>query len=155
MSNENTGDFDRLSPLFAPHEEPTKHRAKGGVVQRRRPSPLPVVQNLRMAVREWREAFYPGASETTRHLLHHWFSRAHRVALSGGGEAEFRYYFCQREAIETLIYLREVRGVETTSQLWMEFGSRRNWRWRTAFRRRRTHGRGTCANSPPARARQR
>ncbi|WP_043588252.1 DEAD/DEAH box helicase [Geminisphaera colitermitum] len=125
MSNENTGDFDRLSPLFAPHEEPTKHRAKGGVVQRRRPSPLPVVQNLRMAVREWREAFYPGASETTRHLLHHWFSRAHRVALSGGGEAEFRYYFCQREAIETLIYLREVRGVETTSQLWMEFGSRR------------------------------
>ncbi|PWU19439.1 MAG: restriction endonuclease subunit R, partial [Verrucomicrobia bacterium] len=35
---------------------------------------------------------------------------------------EFRYYFCQREAIETLIYLKEVRKLETLSQLIAEFG---------------------------------
>jgi len=123
--NQPDAPLNKFLPLFAPHEEPNQHRVKDGVVARRRPSPLPVVQNLRAAVREWREAFYPGASETTRHLLHHWFAQAHRVPLADGGEAEFRYYFCQREAIETLIYLREVRGVETTSQLWTEFGGAR------------------------------
>jgi type III restriction enzyme len=117
--------LSKFLPLFAPHEEPTRHRVKGGIAPRRRPSPLPIVQNLRAAVREWRETFYPGASETTRHLLHHWFSQAHRVPLAGGGEAEFRYYFCQREAIETVIYLKEVRGIGTTSQLWAEFGGER------------------------------
>jgi type III restriction enzyme len=34
----------------------------------------------------------------------------------------FAYYFCQREAIETLIYLYEVRGVRTLSGLTGEFG---------------------------------
>ena len=119
---------DRLPqflPLFAPHAEPDKHRARGGVVPRRRPSPLPVVQNLRAAVREWREAFYAGASDTTRRLLNHWFGQAHRAAFTGGGEVEFRYYFCQREAIETIIFLKEVRRIETNSQLWVEFGGER------------------------------
>jgi type III restriction enzyme len=35
---------------------------------------------------------------------------------------EFRYYFCQREAIETLIYLKEVRRIDALSQLIAEFG---------------------------------
>ena len=34
----------------------------------------------------------------------------------------FAYYFCQREAIETLIYLYEVRGLRTLSGLTAEFG---------------------------------
>lgn len=81
-----------------------------------------MVNNLRAAVREWREAFYIGASDTTIQLLNHWFNRAHRKITPDGEEFEFRYYFCQREAVETLIYLKEVRRIECLSQIIAEFG---------------------------------
>src|SRR5438477_12723653 len=35
---------------------------------------------------------------------------------------EFRYYFCQREAVETFIYLIEVRQLCTLSSMLAEFG---------------------------------
>jgi type III restriction enzyme len=73
-------------------------------------------------VRDWREAFYIGASDTTIQLLNHWFGRAHRQTTASGEDFEFRYYFCQREAIETLIYLKEVRRLESLSQIIAEFG---------------------------------
>ncbi|WP_247215633.1 DEAD/DEAH box helicase family protein [Synechococcus sp. C9] len=118
-----------LEPLFAPWQEPNAHRVraeKSGdpavVRQGRRASPIEVVNNLRAAVREWREAFYIGASDTTIQLLNHWFNRAHRQTTPDGEEFEFRYYFCQREAVETLIYLKEVRRIECLSQLIAEFG---------------------------------
>jgi type III restriction enzyme len=118
-----------LEPLFAPWQEPNAHRVraeKSGdpavVRQGRRASPIEVVNNLRAAVREWREAFYIGASDTTIQLLNHWFNRAHRKTTPDGEEFEFRYYFCQREAVETLIYLKEVRRIECLSQLIAEFG---------------------------------
>jgi type III restriction enzyme len=118
-----------LEPLFAPWQEPNAHRVraeKSGdpavVKQGRRASPIEVVNNLRAAVREWREAFYIGASDTTIQLLNHWFNRAHRKVMSDGEEFEFRYYFCQREAVETLIYLKEVRRIECLSQIIAEFG---------------------------------
>ncbi len=118
-----------LEPLFAPWQEPNAHRVraeKSGdpavVKQGRRASPIEVVNNLRAAVREWREAFYIGASDTTIQLLNHWFNRAHRKTTPDGEEFEFRYYFCQREAVETLIYLKEVRRIECLSQIIAEFG---------------------------------
>ncbi|WP_199247629.1 DEAD/DEAH box helicase [[Phormidium] sp. ETS-05] len=118
-----------LEPLFAPWSEPNAHRIRaekagdGSVVQQgRRASPIDLVNNLRAAVREWREAFYIGASDTTIQLLNHWFNRAHRQVTPDGEEFEFRYYFCQREAVETLIYLKEVRRIECLSQLIAEFG---------------------------------
>ena len=118
-----------LEPLFAPWQEPNTHRVraeKSGdpavVKQGRRASPIEVVNNLRAAVREWREAFYIGASDTTIQLLNHWFNRAHRKVMPDGEEFEFRYYFCQREAVETLIYLKEVRQIECLSQIIAEFG---------------------------------
>jgi len=77
---------------------------------------------VRSAVREWREAFYVGSSDTTIQLLNYWFERAHRKAIPTGEELEFRYYFCQREALETLIYLKEVRRIECLSQIIAEFG---------------------------------
>ena len=94
-----------LEPLFAPWQEPNAHRVraeKSGdpavVKQGRRASPIEVVNNLRAAVREWREAFYIGASDTTIQLLNHWFNHAHRRQLPsweglgvGGEEFEFRY----------------------------------------------------------------
>jgi type III restriction enzyme len=120
--------LDSVSPLYAPWEEPIAHRARASepskpalVVARRRPSKLPVVSTLRGLVREWRESEYPGASKTTRTLLHYWFERSHRVP-GPQGDTEFRYYFCQREAVETLIYLKEVRGTDRVSQLLAEYG---------------------------------
>jgi type III restriction enzyme len=118
-----------LEPLFAPWAEPNSHRVraeKAGdpavIVQGRRASPIDLVSNLRSAAREWREAFYIGASDTTIQLLNHWFGRAHRQITTDGEDFEFRYYFCQQEAIKTLIYLKEVRRIEYLSQIIAEFG---------------------------------
>lgn len=118
-----------LEPLFMPWEEPNSHRERAErvgqpakVVKGRRPSPIAIVQDLRSEVRQWREAFYAGASDTTRYLLRHWFERPHRAKTPAGDEFEFRYYFCQREAIETLIFLKEVRHLECLSQIINEFG---------------------------------
>jgi type III restriction enzyme len=117
-----------LEPLFAPWEEPNQHRIRGKPGQPpetktyRRPSPIRIVNPLRATVKEWRELNYPGASDTTQQLLAYWFERPHRLQDGNGGEVEFRYYFCQREAIETFIYLMEVRGVRALSGLFTEFG---------------------------------
>ena len=70
---------ESLEPLFAAWDEPTKHRvrAESGVGaderQGRRPSGIGIAQNLRPEVKMWRESFYPGASDTSRYLLNHWF----------------------------------------------------------------------------------
>ncbi|HWA97332.1 MAG TPA: DEAD/DEAH box helicase family protein, partial [Pirellulales bacterium] len=118
-----------LEPLFATWEAPNKHRVKAErtgepakIVEGRRPSPIVIAQNLRGLVRDWREAFYAGASETTRRLLTYWFEESHRSTSPAGEEFEFRYYFCQREAVETFVYLKEVRKLERLSQVIEEFG---------------------------------
>ena len=118
-----------LEPLFAPWEEPNSHRARADkdgepakTVKGRRPSPIRLAQNIRGAVREWREGFYAGASDTSRTLLDYWFNRSHRRTTPAGDDFEFRYYFCQREAIETLIYLKEVRRLGSLSEVIAEFG---------------------------------
>ena len=124
---DDTLNLSALEPLFAPHEEPLFHRvraqgdAKVEPKRGRRPSPIAIAQNLRRFVKEWREADYPGASDTTRELLHHWFQRDHLLTLNNGESVPFRYYFCQREAIETLIFLYEVRGVRGLARLMDEF----------------------------------
>jgi len=118
-----------LEPLYSTWQEPDKHRVRADkpgdpakVVKGRRPSPIVIAQNLRGLVRDWREAFYAGASDTTRTLLNHWFERSHRQTSPADEEFEFRYYFCQREAVETLVYLKEVRKLERLSQVIGEFG---------------------------------
>ena len=118
---------EALEPLFAAWEEPDKHRVRAdsgqGAVERkgRRPTGIAIAQNLRAMVKEWRDNFYFGASDTSRHLLNHWFGRAHTIGTNGSSR-EFRYYFCQREAIESLIYLKEFRKLECLSQLIAEYG---------------------------------
>ena len=115
-----------LEPLFAPHEEPNQHRARAhgdqpaSVKKGRRPSKIAIAQSLRSHVKQWRETDYPGASDTTRELLHHWFGRDHLIEASGE-QIPFRYFFCQREAMETLIYLHEVRGIRSLTPLMAEF----------------------------------
>jgi type III restriction enzyme len=60
---------------------------------------LTLVNLLRKDVKRWRDADYRGASNVTKELLRHW-ARTDR---------ERRLFFCQREAVETIIYLAELR----------------------------------------------
>ena len=73
----------------------------------RRPSNILMVEKLRQAVDEWRNENYPGASNVTKELFRYWFQEDHEVKNIPG---PFRYYFCQREAMETLAYLIEIAG---------------------------------------------
>ncbi|MDR2503006.1 MAG: DEAD/DEAH box helicase family protein [Deltaproteobacteria bacterium] len=68
----------------------------------------PLVASLRRKVREFRDSGYAGARETSKSLLNWWFKEKHLVPQSDGGMAEFQYFFAQREALETIIYLYDV-----------------------------------------------
>jgi type III restriction enzyme len=119
-----------LEPLFGPSDAPAAHRRRAAhhagaeVVSGRRPSPIETVRRIREEVDDWRVALYAGASDTTRTLLHHWFNQDHVVTGSDGVQRPFAYYFCQREAIETLAYLYEVRRIRAVSGLVAEFSAR-------------------------------
>lgn len=68
----------------------------------------PLVAELRKKVRDWRLTGYEGASETSKALLHWWFLTEHPTETTGGEMFLFQYYFAQREAVETIIWLYEV-----------------------------------------------
>ena len=60
---------------------------------------IPLVNQIRPRVNAWKEEGYPGASAITKRLLEYW-----------ADPEEFesrRFFFCQLEAIETLIWLDE------------------------------------------------
>lgn len=59
---------------------------------------LPLVNALREDVRRWRESGWESASETTKRLLRHWWRE----------DRSRRLFFCQIEAVETIIYLQEI-----------------------------------------------
>jgi type III restriction enzyme len=80
----------------------------------RRPSKLLLVPKIRIAVDAWREQGYPGASDVTLKLFEYWFEEDHEVA---NYPVPFRYYFCQREAIETLVWLVEIAGQRDAQKL--------------------------------------
>ena len=73
----------------------------------------PAVAN---AVREWRNAGYPGATATTRRLLSWWFDADHEV-----DGRRFAFYPAQREAVESLIYVYEVMGAREHRALLQAF----------------------------------
>jgi type III restriction enzyme len=126
--------------LCSPYEEPTEHwvydRATGepSRMSSRRPASywyktqrtgsvqgelfaeeerddLPLVNALREDVKRWRQANYENATPVTKQLLAYW-TRTDRAR---------RLFFCQREAVETIIYLTE---------LW---ASGRRTRWNPTF----------------------
>lgn len=82
----------------------------------------PLVSQLRRKVHEWRDSGYVGATETSRSLLNWWFNRRHLLPQADGTTAEFQYYFAQREAVETVVYLYDVAAVEDKFDL-MRFDS--------------------------------
>lgn len=82
----------------------------------------PLVAELRRQVQAFRTGSYAGARPTSRSLLNWWFEEPHLLEQADGSIAEFRYFFTQREAVETIIYLCDVAGVRDTYDL-MRFDS--------------------------------
>ena len=72
----------------------------------------PLVAELRRRVKEFRDSGYAGASETSKSLLNWWFNTPHLIDGLDGQESEFEYYFAQREALETIIYLYDAARVK-------------------------------------------
>lgn len=72
----------------------------------------PLVAELRKKVQEWRDKNYEGASVTSRALLTWWFKEEHIIYNADGSSYAFRYYFSQREALETVVWLYEVAQVK-------------------------------------------
>jgi len=115
--------IDRLI-IDSPYEEPTLHWSYDrttrtfNLMQGRRPAgyviasgeskafddpgifvEIPLVNRIRPRIKTWREAGYPGVSGITKRLLEHWRNPE---------EFEMRrFFFCQLEAVETLIWLTE------------------------------------------------
>jgi len=87
------------------------------LVEGRRPSQLLLVNRLRSEVDRWRAEGYPGASEVTLRLFNFWFEEDHLVEGK-----PWRYYFAQREALETLAYLVEIAGERDIVPLIQRFG---------------------------------
>lgn len=101
--------------INSPYEVPTRHwtQGRGGALSiveerreagyeifdirnnTRRTETLALVKAIRERVDTWRAADYPGITSVTRTLLEHWYD------LSG---RDLPFYFCQLEAIETLIW---------------------------------------------------
>ena len=111
-------------PDRQPHLPPTSYlRRKRGskdeweVIEERRPSKLLLVNRLRQAVGEWREQGYESASSVTQQLFTYWFEQDH--LLDG---RLFRYYFGQREAVETLVYLIEIARLTDAKKLIEAYG---------------------------------
>jgi type III restriction enzyme len=71
----------------------------------------PLVAKIREEVTHWRDSAYAGASPTSRALLNWWFATEHLIEQADGAASIFRYYFAQREAVETVIWLHDARRV--------------------------------------------
>ncbi|HEU5413763.1 MAG TPA: DEAD/DEAH box helicase family protein [Candidatus Angelobacter sp.] len=123
MNEVGTATIDQLI-ITSPYEEPKEHwkydretrrftrepgRRPAGYVRASEASKsfddpgefveLPLVNQIRPRVKAWREADYPGATGITKRLLKHWYDPEMREGK--------RFFFCQLEAIETLMWLAE------------------------------------------------
>lgn len=65
---------------------------------------IDTVNQIRPRVKAWREAGYPGVTGITKRLLNHWIDPEERK--------DRRFFFCQLEAIETLIWLTEAPAAD-------------------------------------------
>ena len=79
------------------------HRAKLGSDDQGEFVEIPLVNQIRPRVHEWKERGYPNVTNTTRRLLEFWNDEDQR---------EQRLFWCQQEAIETAIWLTEASSSE-------------------------------------------
>jgi len=77
----------------------------------------PFVSELRKLVKDWRDRNYEGATETSKSLLNWWFKEEHNILDKNGIAVPFRYYFSQREAVETVVWLYDVAKVTSKYDL--------------------------------------
>ncbi|MDD4664680.1 MAG: DEAD/DEAH box helicase family protein [Candidatus Paceibacterota bacterium] len=77
----------------------------------------PFVPLLRERIAEWRANNYKGASNTSKALLNWWFNELHMTCDEYGNEHNFQYYYAQREAVETVIWLYDVEKVRNKYDL--------------------------------------
>jgi type III restriction enzyme len=61
---------------------------------------LVLVNKLRSDVKRWRQSNWEGATNVTKDLLRHWWRK----------DRGRRFFFCQLEAAETMLFLNEIRG---------------------------------------------
>lgn len=83
---------------IVPERRPASYEVFDARNNTRRTEKLELVETIRGRVDQWREAGYPGVTIVTRRLLEHWHDNTAR---------EYPFYFCQLEAIETLIWCLE------------------------------------------------
>ncbi len=67
---------------------------------------IELVNTIRPRIKKWREQGYPGVTGITKRLLQHWQDPEERK--------DKRFFFCQMEAIETLIWLTEAPEADRT-----------------------------------------
>ena len=77
---------------------------------------LVCVNKLRADVKRWRASAWEGATNVTKDLLRHWWRK----------DRTRRFFFCQLEAAETIIFLNEIRGFRRD-------GKRGQPRWNPEF----------------------
>lgn len=77
---------------------------------------LVCVNKLRADVKRWRASSWEGATNVTKDLLRHWWRK----------DRTRRFFFCQLEAAETIIFLNEIRGFRRD-------GKRGQPRWNPEF----------------------
>ena len=122
------GSIDKLI-INSPHQEPQQHwfydreNRNFFIKEGRRPAgyvmatpnskafddpgifvEIDIVNKIRPRVKAWREAGYPGVTGITKRLLEHWQDPEERK--------DRRFFFCQLEAIETLIWLTEAPSAD-------------------------------------------
>lgn len=62
---------------------------------------IPLVNNIRKRIKEWKKDNYSGVTGVTRRLLEFWNKKQEESGR------KYDFFFCQLEAIETLIFLTE------------------------------------------------
>lgn len=79
------------------------------------------INKIRKVVGNWRNSSYAGATRITRELLNYWFNNPERAD-------RFKLFFCQREAVETAVYLNEIadRDPNIGRSILFELDERRN-----------------------------
>ena len=82
----------------------------------------PLVHTLRKELETWRNNNYEGATNTSKSLLKWWFLTEHIMPKADGTTSGFQYYYAQREAVETIIYLTDIVKIKDKYDL-MRFDS--------------------------------
>ena len=69
----------------------------------------PLVAEIRRKVKAFRDTGYAGAGPVSPEPAQRWwFREPHLMPQADGSMAEFRYFFAQQEAVETIVYLYDV-----------------------------------------------